>query len=76
MKLAGAKQLGVWFQYFNSDTSSVRVGLVLAISNLCIINLVQKETQCFYLQFLRFKLLISKIVLIQWFCLPIITLIA
>ena len=38
--------------------------------------LVQKETQCVYLQFLGLKILISKVVLIQWFCLLIKTLIA
>ena len=40
------------------------------------IYLVQKETQCFYLQFLGLKILISKVVLIQWFCPLINTLIA
>ena len=44
--------------------------------NSLYIYLVQQETQCFYLQFLGLKLLISRIVLIQWFCLPIKTLIA
>ena len=46
------------------------------LDDLLNIYLVQKETQCFYLQFLGLKILISKIVLIQWFCLPIKTLIA
>ena len=40
------------------------------------IYLVQKETQCFYLQFLGLKILISKVVLIQWLCLLFKTLIA
>ena len=46
----------------------------LAICSHCILS--TKINAMFYLQFWGLKLLISKIVLIQWFCLPIKTLIA
>ena len=60
----------------NSNKTFTFICHVVVLSFSSKLYLVQKETQCFYLPFWGLKLFISKIVLIQWFRLPIKTLIA